>query len=50
MTLLIFFNLFRDKGVKVELGIPEDLWDKPSAEVTHLKMQVSSIYYMPMYY
>jgi hypothetical protein len=28
-----------DKGVKVDLGIPLDLWDKPSAEVTHLKTQ-----------
>ena len=28
-----------DKGVKVDLGIPQDLWDKPSAEVTHLKTQ-----------
>jgi len=27
----------KDKGVKVELGIPYDLWDVPSAEVT--KMQ-----------
>lgn len=28
-----------DKGVKVELGIPFELWDKPSAEVTQLKTQ-----------
>lgn len=28
-----------DKGVKVELGIPYELWDKPSAEVTQLKTQ-----------
>lgn len=28
-----------DRGVKVELGIPEELWDKPSAEVTELKTQ-----------
>lgn len=28
-----------NKGVKVELGIPYDLWDKPSAEVEHLKKQ-----------
>jgi protein canopy 3/4 len=28
-----------DKGVKVELGIPLELWDKPSAEVTQLKTQ-----------
>jgi hypothetical protein len=28
-----------NKGVKVELGIPYELWDKPSAEVTQLKTQ-----------
>lgn len=27
----------RNRGVKVELGIPEDLWDTPSAEITNLK-------------
>ncbi|GBN10261.1 Protein canopy 3 [Araneus ventricosus] len=32
-----------DKGVKVELGIPEELWDKPSAEVTNLKMQCENL-------
>uniref|UniRef100_A0A0A9Y3E1 DUF3456 domain-containing protein n=1 Tax=Lygus hesperus TaxID=30085 RepID=A0A0A9Y3E1_LYGHE len=26
-----------DKGVKVDLGIPYDLWDKPSAEVVNMK-------------
>lgn len=29
-----------DKGVKVDLGIPYELWDKPSAEVTNMKTQV----------
>ncbi|XP_067214591.1 protein canopy homolog 3 isoform X2 [Linepithema humile] len=28
-----------DKGVKVELGIPYELWDKPSVEITTLKTQ-----------
>lgn len=32
-----------DKGVKVELGIPEELWDKPSAEVTQLKTQCETL-------
>lgn len=32
-----------DKGVKVDLGIPLDLWDKPSAEVTHMKTQCESM-------
>ncbi|XP_061403057.1 protein canopy homolog 4 [Musca vetustissima] len=28
-----------DKGVKVDLGIPQELWDKPPVEVTHMKSQ-----------
>lgn len=32
-----------NKGVKVELGIPEELWDKPSAEITHLKTQCETL-------
>src|SRR5690606_15384637 len=28
-----------DRGVKVDLGIPFELWDKPSAEITQLKQQ-----------
>lgn len=28
-----------DKGVKVDLGIPMELWDAPSAEITALKHQ-----------
>lgn len=28
------------KGVKVELGLPYELWDEPSVEVTHMKKQV----------
>jgi hypothetical protein len=31
---------YRDRGVKVELGIPYDLWDTPSAEITQLKKYV----------
>ena len=27
------------KGVKVDIGIPHELWNKPSAEVTQLKTQ-----------
>lgn len=29
--------------MKVELGIPHELWDKPSAEVTQLKSQCESL-------
>ena len=25
-----------NKGVKVDIGIPKELWDKPSAEVTQV--------------
>ena len=32
-----------DKGVKVDLGIPFELWDKPSAEVTQMKTQCESM-------
>uniref|UniRef100_A0A8D8R0A7 Protein canopy 4 n=1 Tax=Cacopsylla melanoneura TaxID=428564 RepID=A0A8D8R0A7_9HEMI len=32
-----------DKGVKVDLGIPMDLWDKPSVEITQLKAQCESL-------
>lgn len=32
-----------DKGVKVDLGIPYELWDKPSAEITHMKAQCESL-------
>lgn len=28
-----------EKGVKVDLGIPMELWDSPSAEITALKQQ-----------
>ncbi|VDD92740.1 unnamed protein product, partial [Enterobius vermicularis] len=33
----------KDRGVKVELGIPYDLWDQPSAEVVFLKQQCDLI-------
>lgn len=33
-----------NKGVKVDLGIPYDLWDKPSAEITNLKTQVNFLF------
>lgn len=32
-----------DKGVKVELGIPYELWDKPSVEITNMKTQCESL-------
>ncbi|XP_018326462.1 protein canopy homolog 3 [Agrilus planipennis] len=32
-----------DKGVKVELGIPYELWDKPSVEITNMKMQCEAL-------
>lgn len=32
-----------DKGVKVDLGIPYDLWDSPSVEVTQMKVNCESM-------
>ncbi|XP_014289762.1 protein canopy 4 [Halyomorpha halys] len=32
-----------NKGVKVELGIPHELWDKPSVEITDLKSQCEKV-------
>jgi len=32
-----------DKGVKVDIGIPRELWRKPPAEVTQLKTQCESL-------
>jgi hypothetical protein len=39
---MLLVCIFRNKGVKVELGIPYELWDKPSAEITNMKTQVMS--------
>ncbi|WAQ95603.1 CNPY3-like protein [Mya arenaria] len=33
----------RDKGVKVDLGIPYELWDTPSAEVTQLQRECFNV-------
>lgn len=32
-----------DKGVKVDLGIPYELWDNPSVEVTNMKNQCENL-------
>lgn len=32
-----------DKGVKVDLGIPYELWDSPSVEVTNMKNQCENL-------
>lgn len=32
-----------DKGVKVDLGIPYELWDSPSAEISKLKAQCEQL-------
>ena len=31
------------KGVKVDIGIPQELWKKPSAEISQLKVQCESL-------
>ncbi|XP_020291216.1 protein canopy 4 [Pseudomyrmex gracilis] len=41
-TFRTLHNL-KDKGVKVELGIPYELWDKPSVEITTLKTQCENL-------
>lgn len=41
-TFTTLHNLV-DKGVKVELGIPYELWDKPSVEITTLKTQCEDL-------
>lgn len=38
-TMTTLRNLVH-KGVKVELGLPYELWDEPSVEVTDMKKQV----------
>ena len=37
-------NGLRLKGVKVELGIPEDLWNATSAETSKLKRQCDKVH------
>ncbi|XP_029172423.1 protein canopy homolog 3 [Nylanderia fulva] len=41
-TFTTLHNLV-NKGVKVELGIPYELWDKPSVEITTLKTQCEDL-------
>uniref|UniRef100_A0A183DVM4 DUF3456 domain-containing protein n=1 Tax=Gongylonema pulchrum TaxID=637853 RepID=A0A183DVM4_9BILA len=36
-------NELRNKGVKVELGMPYEMWDKPSVEVTTLKQNCETL-------
>ena len=36
-TYIFYFVLFRN------LGIPNEMWDKPSAEITHLKSQCETL-------
>lgn len=43
-TMSTLKNL-KNRGVKVELGIPYDLWDTPSAEITQLKKYVNLFLY-----
>ncbi|XP_059831200.1 protein canopy 4 [Hypanus sabinus] len=41
-TMMTLKNLV-NKGVKVELGIPFEMWDEPSAEVTDMKKQCENM-------
>ena len=33
-------HALRDKGVKVDLGIPDEMWDNTPAEITKLRLKV----------
>ena len=33
-------NELRGRGIKVDLGFPEEMWDTPDAEIVRLKTQV----------
>ncbi len=33
-------NELRERGVKVDLGFPDEMWDTPDAEIVRLKTQV----------
>uniref|UniRef100_A0A1A7XJQ5 Canopy4 n=2 Tax=Iconisemion striatum TaxID=60296 RepID=A0A1A7XJQ5_9TELE len=41
-TMMTLKNLV-DKGVKVDLGLPYELWDEPSVEVTDMKKQCETM-------
>uniref|UniRef100_W5N9H4 Canopy FGF signaling regulator 4 n=1 Tax=Lepisosteus oculatus TaxID=7918 RepID=W5N9H4_LEPOC len=41
-TMMTLKNLV-NKGVKVELGLPYELWDEPSVEVSDMKKQVQTM-------
>ncbi|XP_038150781.1 protein canopy 4 isoform X1 [Cyprinodon tularosa] len=41
-TMMTLKNLV-NKGVKVDLGMPYELWDEPSAEVTDMKKQCETM-------
>ena len=43
LEVIVILHLCRDKGVKVDLGIPYELWDKPSVEITTLKSQCEDL-------
>ena len=35
-------NKLRERGVNVDLGFPDEMWDTPDAEVVRLKTQVQN--------
>lgn len=41
-TMTTLKNLVQ-KGVKVDLGMPYELWDEPSVEVSDMKRQVGCV-------
>lgn len=43
LNFFLQWKIYRDKGVKVELGIPYELWDNPSVEITSLKSDCETL-------
>ena len=39
----------KKRGVKVDLGFPDEMWDTPDAEVTRLKSRVRFCYLFLLY-
>lgn len=48
-TITTLKNLVH-KGVKVDLGMPYELWDEPSVEVSDMKKQVTEVHFIHSVY
>jgi hypothetical protein len=43
LNINFFYHFCSAKGVKVDLGMPYEMWDKPSAEITDLKVKCENL-------